>query len=487
LEVQSGQVTRLLEEARRDAAAERENRAVAQSNLDARTMELASATRELAEVRQKVDELSGETRRLSQAVAEFESESAELRSSVNAGCDREKAQESSIRSLEARAREREVEVNRLQTLLDAETTRRRETGSHAETLESQIADLTTLLAEKVAELQRCSDRESELQLCVRRNKEQLEKSAAVTIDQELEIKRLNNAIEDLRVAESALCARVRELTNQHDTACRRIRELDGRSQEATRTMDARDRELAGLRYAILDATRIGAHINRERVEAECQIVDGWKRLIGALLHTPLSPPQRGLVTEITSALDGWRKGRAASESRFELHIEPPRLRCLEFNCGEIIERSLEDVRRTAAQAGIKVRTSLTGEAPARGFGSAQHVHQLVTTLASAFAAVSGAENVEVQAAFEATHTSEPGLAISMVADSGNPSEDLYLRLTEVVNNSDPLASMFDPQEVALASAWQLGLALGGRPTIDQPAEGRLRLRVLMTLRSALQV
>ena len=39
---------------------------------------------------------------------------------------------------------------------------------------------------------------------------------------------------------------------------------------------------------------------------EYQVVDGWKHLVTTLLQSPLSIAQRGVVSEIVGALDGWK-------------------------------------------------------------------------------------------------------------------------------------------------------------------------------------
>jgi hypothetical protein len=64
----------------------------------------------------------------------------------------------------------------------------------------------------------------------------------------------------------------------------RIHELDGESQAAAQSIQAREQELAALRYAILDSARVGNKIKHERREMDCNTAEGWKRMLATLLH-----------------------------------------------------------------------------------------------------------------------------------------------------------------------------------------------------------
>jgi chromosome segregation ATPase len=115
-------------------------------------------------------------------------------------------------------------------------------------------------AQRIAEQQRWHQRELELEQGIRQQQDQLANSASAAAIQEVEFNRLRSANDDLRVIQSALCARVRELTAQHDAASRRLHELDGQSQAAKQTIQKRDQQLTAMRNAILDAARIGTDV-----------------------------------------------------------------------------------------------------------------------------------------------------------------------------------------------------------------------------------
>jgi hypothetical protein len=286
----------------------------------------------------------------------------------------------------------------------------------------------------------------------------------------------------LRVIQSTLCARVRELTNQQDAASRRIHELDGQFQGAARTIQARGQELAALRHAILDAARIAANISRERLQVECQAVDGWKRLITTLLHTPLSMAQRGLVGEIICCLDGWRKGRVHARNGVEFQIEPPDLHHSEFNCAEVIECALAAVRKNADETGAKVQTALVGPVPECVRGNAQHIHQLITMLATSLPDVGCAENLELQVSFGAKQHGTAEMLLSLLLSSTYSDETLRLRLTTLTEASATLRTVrCGGAELALAAAWQLALALGGSPFIETTADRKVRVQISLPL------
>jgi chromosome segregation ATPase len=76
----------------------------------------------------------------------------------------------------------------------------------------------------------------------------------------VELNSLRRAIDDFRVIQSALCARLRELTTHYDTASQRIHELEGRSKAARQMIQTREQQLEAMRHAILDAARIGSDL-----------------------------------------------------------------------------------------------------------------------------------------------------------------------------------------------------------------------------------
>jgi len=289
----------------------------------------------------------------------------------------------------------------------------------------------------------------------------------------------------LQVIQCALCAQVRELTAEFSEASSQIHELNGRSSAATRTIQTRDEELAALRHAILDSARIGANISRERVQVECQVVDGWKRLITTLLHTPLSIAQRGLVAEIICALDGWKKGRADARNGFEFQVEAPDLHGSEFNCTEVLECALAAVRKDADEIRVKIQPALVGPVPESAHGNPQHIHQLITMLATSVADVGRAENLELKISFEAQQGGTAVMLLSYLLTSTYRPEALCLRLRTLTEASATLRpAQSGGPELALASAWQLASAMGGSQTIETTADGKVFVQISLPLLAA---
>jgi hypothetical protein len=374
-------------------------------------------------------------------------------------------------------------VGRLGSLLQTEIANYRREQEQVTTLERQVGELTGQLAEKVAAQQRWQQSKAELEHDLGRHRAQLTEAATAATNQELELKRLRLANEELHIIQSALCARVRELTTQNDVVSRRILELDGQSEAVARTVASRDQELAALRYACLAAARFGANVSRERLQTEGQVVDGWKRLLNTLHQTPLSLMQRGVVSEITGALETWRNGRTTSGAEFQ--VELPDLHESEFDGVAVIENALAVVQKNAGESGAKVQTAILGSVPERVRGNAQHIHQLITLLADSLAAVAAVENVELQVSFAPSETEAPQLLLALVLTSNCSPETLCLHLAAQTDSSAALSSgRRDPAELTLAAAWQLAFALGGCPRLETTVDHKVQVQVALPLQVA---
>jgi hypothetical protein len=192
--------------------------------------------------------------------------------------------------------------------------------------------------------------------------------------------------------------------------------------------------------------------------------------------------QRGLVSEIICALDGWRKGRAHATNGVEFQIDPPDLHHSEFNCAEVIECALAAVRKNAHETGAKVQTALVGPVPERVHGNAQHIHQLITMVAASLPDVGRAENVELQVSVEAKQNDTAELLLSLLLSPTCSPETLCLRLITLTEASATLRTVrCGGPELALAAVWQLALALGGRPFIEATVDQKVRVRISLPL------
>jgi hypothetical protein len=469
-------------ESQKQLEAQQENYIAEQSKLKARTQELDVISHELAAVRTMMATESLQGQKLAERVVEVERAKAELGKQADAARDLVNAKENFIGSLDSQIQQRQEKVDRLESLLRSETAQRQQEQSRAEALEKQIAELTGQLAEKVEAQKRWHQRQSVLKQCIRRRKDQITHAVATAVIGEDKLKSLNSIIDDLRVIQSALCSRVRELTTQHDVVSQRVHELDDQSRTAAQTIQARDQQIAALRHAILDAAHLGTNVSRERLRVERQMVKGWKRLMATLLHTPLSTRQRGLIAETLGALEGWDTGRAEATKGFEFRVEPPDLRRSEFNFAKVIEGALAAVRENADETGTKVKTALVGAVPELVRGNAQQIHQLITTLAASLPRYGHAKSLEVKISFEAKSNGTAGMLLSLLLSPAQGDGTLRARLTTLAKQSATLRAVRrGGAKLALSSAWQLALALGGNPSIETTAERKVRVLIPLPL------
>jgi len=125
--------------------------------------------------------------------------------------------------------------------------------SEARALEQRTEELNAQLADRRAEEQRLRQRTTELEQCIRRQTDELAAWTAADAAQKADLKRLHATLDELRIIQSALCSRVRDLTAEQERAADRIRQLTDDAREAARLHQTREQELAGLRHAVLEA------------------------------------------------------------------------------------------------------------------------------------------------------------------------------------------------------------------------------------------
>jgi len=473
-----------LEELQKQLEAQRENSTAELARFEARTMDMQGLSHELAAVRSTLEEQTLQRRKLAEQVLEAEQAKAEFATQADAASALVKAHENSIFSLDLQVREGQGELNRLESLLQSEIVQRRTENSRAEALEKQAAELNIRLSEKIAEQQRWQQREFELQQQIRRQRAELANSAAAVGARDLELQGLRSTIEDLQNVQFDLRAKLRQITNQFDSAAKQIQDLMRERQATTDDVQSRDQELAAIRHAIFDAARIGSKISRERLQVERQTVDGWKSMAATLLHTPLSMAQRGLISEFIGALDAWKKGRADATNGSEFQVEPVDLLQSEFNCAEVIHSAFAAVKANANATGTKVQTAIVGPLPKSRHGSAKQIHQLITLLAAALPEVGRAQDLEVQASFEPKQNDTANILLSfkLTPTDDSNDDDLTLRLKNIAEASGSVPiTRCAASELTLKAAWQLALAMGATPSIETMADGKVRVQILLPL------
>jgi chromosome segregation ATPase len=475
LEAELARVRQQLEVSRQQLHALQASSGAQQEELEARIGELQAAKVEVEQQVERLVEALAEETKCRKTIEQQARETGQRRSELEA----ELVQTRELLECEYEQQER---FKAKQATLEARMKKLRKAKAVADQqVEKQAGELNRQLAENVAERQQWQQLQSELERRLRHQAERLAQSTATTSGLEAEIQNLNRAVEDVRLIHSTLCAQVRELSAQKDQAARRIHELEGQPQVLARTIQAKDRELAALRYAILDAARAGTHLNRERLQLDGQMAEGWKRMMTTVLQTPLIPAQRGMIAEVTCALDGWRKGRAEA-GQLQFLVEAPDLRPSEFHCAEVIECALEAVRKNAAETGAKIQTSVGGSVPERARGCPQHLHHLVTTLTRSLMDLAGPENLDLQISFESKPGEPAQMLLSFLLASAQSGEALCLRLRSFADSSAALHALrSEGPELALATAWQLAVAMGGTPSIDTTADREVRVSISLPL------
>jgi hypothetical protein len=339
-------------------------------------------------------------------------------------------------------------------------------------LKAQHASVTESLAaesgRRVAAEQLWSGRESELQSRIRAQQENLAKSDATLSTQETEIKNSRKIIEELKVLQSALCLKVQHLTGRGETSARLIQELQQKIAQAELAVEASQKKQAGLRYSILDASRMSARLHRERSQKERHSMDAARQLLSSLAQTPLSLAQRELLTELQNSLDGLKNSRVGTSKIAAYPAELPDLRDSEFSFTDVTENAFHAVRAAAEAAGVTVQVSAYGTTTGKLIGYAEHIYQLITLLAvSPLTIVTGVSALDLRVAIKPKCVRFAEMTVRVALSSDDNTQDLLARLTSVTTAAATLQTgLFDEAELGLAAGWQLARAMGAQAILE---------------------
>ena len=103
-------------------------------------------------------------------------------------------------------------------------------------------------------------------------------------------------------------------------------------------------------------------------------------------------------------------------------------------------------------------------------------------LAASLPAVTGAESLELQLSCAARQNGVAEMMLSFLLSSTHGDETLSHRLLKLTAASTSLQTeRCEGPELALKSAWQLALALGGSPSIERTADQKVRLQISLPL------
>ncbi len=482
--------------------------AKAVTNLAAREQEIKRSGEQLEEMRVAQSALCAK-------VEEITEQARKLTDSLVVEVDRRLASERTVAGLEARRTQLELELDgssRAQAALRAELdaqlqSYQLETGRLAErtkeletaqaalaelkhqqaSLAGQVQTLTELLATEsgrhAAAEQTWTGRESEWQSRLNGLQDRIATSDAALTGREDEIKSAREKISELQVLQSALCAKVQALTGQAESTAKVIQEWQtkaARSEDATAKVQ---RKLAGLHYSILDASRLSARLQRERLQREHQNLAAMQQLLASLAETPLSLTQRGVLAELQHSTENLKGNRAGATRIEAFRVELPDLRDSHFGFAEVAEGAFRAVRAAAATAGVAAQVTAAGITTGRLIGFAEHIQQLIILLATApFGMMPGINALDLRVELVPENSTFSKMTVRAGLSADNQAQALMAHISTVAASSATLQSgEFSEAEFGLAAGWQLAAAMGAQANVEVVSSHEVRLLVSMLI------
>jgi hypothetical protein len=278
-----------------------------------------------------------------------------------------------------------------------------------------------------------------------------------------------------------LNARARELTAEVDASAKVAEKWKTQAARLKHEVEENRRELAGLRYAVLDASRMSAKLYRERVQQERQRLDSMRQLAAILAQTPLSLAQRKMLADLQGSMENHKAKRGTGTAVPAFPIEAPNFHSSEFSLAEITESACGAVRVAAEAAGVAVQVSTAGTDLGNVTGYAEHIHQLITLLTVSPLTMTtgiGAVSLEVSMKAAADRAAELNLRIALTTEEDT--QALLDQITKVTSAASALqAALLNEAEFGLAAGWQLAAAMGARTTVEQ--QGAKEICLLLSL------
>jgi len=469
---------RQLEEQAARLETEAQAQAAVRADLESRTRELQAVTAELDSTQGRLRETAQRQEELATRVADLERAKADLTGQLTAAAERAAAQQDALAVLETRLQERQEEVRRLEAAHAAAVAQHRETDRHARDLQARLDEATARLAEKVAAEESWKQRQAEWENELRTGQQRLATAAAELAARQAELRAAHEQIAALQERQATLCGEVQELTAARDALTRRVQEQEERLTASARTLEERQRQLATLRYAILEAARLNLAVSSERTQFMNQTVDRLRQITSTLLSLPLSPAQRSLTSVLQAALEDHIKNHSDAWTVSRLLVELPALQTAEFDLAEAVEGAFLGVRRLASQVGVEARTELAVPVPGRLNGHPGHLHQLITVLTPALVELTEAMRLELRVAVEPATVGPAELHLRFQISSGGSARGVCERLQAIAAAAETLATaQFGEAESGLAVCWQLTQALGGTPRCEATGEDEVRVQL----------
>jgi len=166
----------------------------------------------------------------------------------------------------------------------------------------------------------------------------------------------------------------------------------------------------------------------------------------------------------------------------ELQVELPDLHESTFDCAEVIDSAMAAARKNTDEIGAKIHTTLVGPVPECVHGNAQQIHQLIAIMAASLPQVGAAADLELQVSFVANKKGTLDMLLSFLLSTTQNADTLCLRLAALTEAASTFRmTRREGPELALASAWQLSMALGGNPSIETAPEQKVCVKISLPL------
>jgi len=340
-------------------------------------------------------------------------------------------------------------------------------ASRAEEIRRLTESIAAEVSQREAAEQAWQGREAELQAGLAQQQNELAKSGASLAVREAEVQNTRKQITELQVLQSALCGKIQALTSRGKADAKQIQELQSAVALSESAVTHAEQKLAGLNYAILDASRMNLRLQRERVEKDQQHLEGLRGHLAWLSQTPLSLAQRGLLADLQQSIDSLKNSRAGTANPAGYPVDLPCFRDSEFDFSEVTESAFNAVRAAAKSAGVALRASAVDTTSLRLRGCAEQIHQLITLLAiSPLTLVTGVTALDLRVAIKPKCVRVAEITLRVALSSDHDALEFLRRLEAVTASTTLHAGSGNEAEMGLAAGWQLARALGAGPSLE---------------------
>jgi hypothetical protein len=295
----------------------------------------------------------------------------------------------------------------------------------------------------------------------------------------VELRSAKRRLEELLLVQSALCARIQELNAAECALAKGRQDLEQQLRTSQGRIQEGQRDLAALRYAVLDGSRVISQVSGGQLQTIRQSAAGMTQVTAALLNSPLSIGQRRLANSLQGALESWKQTQIDTLSASASQIEPPVFLAVEFNLSEVTSEAFRMIQQLAAGRGVAVRTEVIGNVPERILGNAAHIGQLLRSLPQSLLGFE-TQRLELRVSVEPNSAHGAELIVDSLISANTSARELCERFTTITAASAALRSLQTGEgETGLAMCWQLAHALGGRARFEPLTDKEVRLLVML--------